>query len=70
MSDAETSESFLSLRRTATRLGVPAAWLRSEAQAGRVPHLRAGRRILFNPVAVERVLLERAIREAQGGGDV
>lgn len=70
MSDAETSESFLSLRHTATRLGVPAAWLRSEAQAGRVPHLRAGRRILFNPAAVERVLLERANREAQGGGDV
>lgn len=60
MSDARVSEPFLPLRQTATRLGVPAAWLRSEAQAGRVPHLRVGRRLLFNPEAVEAVLLKRA----------
>jgi len=53
-------ESFLPLRRAAVRLGVPAAWLRAEAEAGRVPHLRVGRRLLVNPQAVERVLLERA----------
>jgi hypothetical protein len=53
------SESFLPLWRAAVRLGVPAAWLRAEANAGRVPCLRAGRRLLVNPSAVERALLER-----------
>lgn len=44
----------------ARRLRVPVRWLRSEAEAGRVPCLRAERAILFDPEAVERVLLERA----------
>ena len=69
MSDARTSnKSFLSLQRTATRLGVPVAWLRGEAQASRLPHLRIGRRMLFNPDAVERALLERAAQQSEGGG--
>lgn len=67
MSDAKSlSESFLPLRRAAVRLGVPAAWLRAEADAGRVPHLRVGRRLLVNPQAVERVLLDRS---RQAGGE-
>jgi hypothetical protein len=53
-------ELFVPLRRAATRLGVPASWLRAEALAGRVPYLRAGRRMLFNPRAIEAVLLDRA----------
>ena len=53
-------ELFLPLRRAAARLGVPAAWLRAETLAGRVPCLRVGRRLLFNPAATERALLERA----------
>ena len=44
----------------ARRLGVKARWLRAEAEAGRIPHLKAGDRILLDPAAVERVLLERA----------
>lgn len=44
----------------ARRLRLPAAWLRAEAVAGRIPSLRAGRRLLFNVEAVERTLLERA----------
>lgn len=59
-------EAFLPLQRTAVRLGVPAAWLRAEARAGRVPHLRVGRRLLVNPEDVERVLLERS-RQGEGG---
>jgi excisionase family DNA binding protein len=55
----ERTETFLPPESTADRLGVPVAWLRREAQAGRIPHLKAGRRILFNPELVERVLLER-----------
>ena len=42
------------------RLRVPVAWLRSEAESGRVPNLQAGRSILCDPEAVEAALLERA----------
>lgn len=51
----------------ARRLRVTVAWLRSEADAQRVPCLRAGRTYLFSPEAVERVLTERAERSATGG---
>lgn len=44
----------------ARRLRVPVAWLRSEAQAGRLPHVRAGQIYLFHPKSVEDVLIERA----------
>lgn len=37
-----------------------ADWIRSEAQAGRLPHLKAGRRLLFSRSAVEKALAERA----------
>lgn len=42
------------------RLGVPASWLLDEAAAGRIPSLRVGWRLLFEPLAVEEVLRERA----------
>jgi hypothetical protein len=48
----------------ARRLRVPAKWLREEAEDGRIPHLKAGKALLFHPDAVEQVLLERAL----GGG--
>lgn len=69
MDTANTPEAFLPLRRAAARLGVPAAWLRAEAHAGRVPHLRVGRRLLFNTAAVEAVLSDRAAQEAKGSAD-
>ena len=56
---------FVNLKTAAFELGVPAAWLRRESDAGRIPYLRAGRKILFNIEAVQNVLAERA---AQGGG--
>jgi hypothetical protein len=49
----------------ARRLRVPARWLRAEADAGRVPCLKAENAILFDADEVERVLLRRA---RQGGG--
>lgn len=58
----------LPLARMARRLGVTQTWLRSEADAGRVPCLRAGRRYLFAAAAVESVLAERAAQERQGCG--
>jgi excisionase family DNA binding protein len=54
------SDFFQPYRLVASRLGVPAAWLRAEAEAGRLPHLRAGRQILVHPDQVEKALLDRA----------
>jgi hypothetical protein len=51
---------LLPIRFVARRLRVTVGWLRNEALAGRVPHLNAGGRILMNPEAVERALVERA----------
>lgn len=44
----------------AKRLGVPSSWLRAEADAGRVPHLRAGGAYLFDARTVERIVGARA----------
>lgn len=54
---------LLPLSRMARRLHVTVAWLRSEAEAGRVPCLRAGRCYLFSPVAVELAISQRAASE-------
>jgi excisionase family DNA binding protein len=43
----------------ARRLRVPVNWLRAEAEAGRIPHLRAGTAFLFDADAVERLVMER-----------
>ena len=50
---------FIPLHALSRRLGLPAAWIKAEAQAGRIPFLRTNRRLMFNPEAVERVLIER-----------
>ena len=45
--------------------------VKAEAEAGRIPSLRAGRRLLFSEVAVVRALVERAAarpEEAPNGG--
>jgi hypothetical protein len=44
----------------ARRIRVPVRWLKAEAEAGRVPCVKAETVLLFDPEAVERVLLERA----------
>ena len=54
------------LNRAARRLGVPARWLRAEAEAGRVPYLKAGSRLLFNVSAVSDVLARRAAETGKG----
>ena len=57
---------LLTTSRMARRLGVRPAWLRAEAEAGRIPGVAAGDTYLFNPEAVERALLERADQQAHG----
>ncbi len=51
---------LLSLARAARRLGLTAKWLRAEADAGRVPCLRAGTRYLFDLAALTEALANRA----------
>jgi len=45
---------------------VPVKWLREEAEAGRIPHLKADKVFLFDPATVEAVLLERARQGVAG----
>ena len=59
------TDRVLTLARMARRLGVTQQWLRTEANAGRIPHLRAGRRHLFNPDAVEAAIAEQAAETSQ-----
>jgi len=51
------------------RYGLSAAWLRAEAEAGRIPVLRAGRRLLFDVAAVEAELIRRAADGRKGSAD-
>ena len=48
----------------ARRLRVTLRWLRAEAEAGRIPCIRAEKQMLFNADVVERLLLERAGKPA------
>lgn len=59
----EESKKPLCLGAMARRLRVPATWLRAEAEAGRMPHLRAGSALLFDPEVVERIVFDR-LRES------
>lgn len=51
---------LLPLGQMARHVRVPVAWLRKQAEQGAVPCLRAGNKFLFDPEAVETVLIERA----------
>jgi len=62
-------EQIQPLRVAARRLNVPSTWLRTEAEAGRIPCLVAGRRILVHIPTVERILVDRATGEPGGGGE-
>jgi excisionase family DNA binding protein len=55
---------LLTLNQLAERTGLPLAWLRREADAGRLPCIRAGRLRMFDLAAVLKVLAER---QAKGG---
>ncbi len=60
---------LLSLPRMARRLSVSQKWLRDQAAAGKIPCLKAGKRYLFNSVAVQEALAAKAARTRQGGHD-
>ena len=54
------TETFVPLTTLAYRTGLSTSWLRAEAEAGRIPSLKVGRRLMFNIATVEAALLERA----------
>ena len=62
-----TRPALLPLGPLARLLGVSPRWLRDEAEAGRIPHLPAGKTILFDADLVERLLAERARRPVAEG---
>ena len=53
-------EGFIPLEPLASKLGLPRNWLRAEADAGRIPCLKIGRRRLFNLETVRLILGGRA----------
>jgi hypothetical protein len=55
---------YIDLSALARTLGLSATWLKREADAGRIPCLRAGRRRMFDLAAVLKVLAER---QTKGG---
>lgn len=55
-----TPQPMLSLNQLADHLALPASWLKREADAGRLPCLRVGRRRMFDPESVRRELARRA----------
>lgn len=57
---ANTEPRYIPIGQMAHRLGVPTAWLKREADAGRLPCLRVGQRRMFAPDAVRAELDRRA----------
>ena len=55
-----TPRKLVNAHTVARLLRVPATWILAETKSGRLPHLRAGKRLLFDVEAVERELLRRA----------
>lgn len=61
---------FVTVRRAAKQLGLPAAWLRRETEAGRLPSIRAGKSRLVDPEMIRAALHDRAeATTEQNGGD-
>ena len=60
-----TRSTFVSALALSNELGLPLAWLKAEAKAGRIPSLLVGRRRLFDADSVRRILIERASQKGQ-----
>ena len=59
------TNSLYTVRELATKLRLPVGWLKTEAQASRLPHLKVGRKLWFNLSAVEEALSKRASTGSQ-----
>jgi len=60
-----TKSTFVSALELSNELGLPLAWLKAEAKAGRIPSLQVGRRRLFDADSVRRLLIERTSLKGQ-----
>ena len=56
---------FLSLFLMSRRLGLPEKWLKAQAEAGILPHLKIGRRLMFDPEMVEQTITALAANQAE-----
>ena len=56
---------LLSLPALAETLKLPKSWIKAEADAGRIPHLRIGKRYRFDQEAVVRALAKRAAQRGR-----
>jgi hypothetical protein len=63
------TKSFIPIDVLATKLAIPQTWLRTEADAARIPCLKIGRRRLFDLDTVRRVLTERAAESSEAVPD-
>lgn len=54
---------LLLLGPTARRVGLPPAWVKAEAEAGRLPCLKIGKTLFFNPEAIAQLVAERAAQQ-------
>jgi len=50
---------LLTLNQLSERTGLPVAWVKREADAGRLPCIHAGRRRMFDLAAVLKALADR-----------
>lgn len=62
---AHTTSQLVSIYRMAQVLRVSAEWLAAEARAGRLPHVNASGRLLFDPDAVKSALTARAAHSGE-----
>jgi hypothetical protein len=56
---------FVTVGMAAYHLELPSAWLRSEAEAGRIPAFRANRRLFCSLEAVRAALASRTVNSAE-----
>lgn len=52
-------EGFLSVEQVAQRLGVPRSWVYTQAEAGKLPAVKLGKYVRFNPEELEKWLLQQ-----------
>ncbi|HEX2973107.1 MAG TPA: helix-turn-helix domain-containing protein [Tepidisphaeraceae bacterium] len=62
----ENGNQLLSLPALAQALNLPITWVKAEADADRIPHLKIGKRYRFNREAVTAVLSRRAAQSEKG----
>lgn len=56
--------SFITIHDLSRRMGLPKTYLLREANAGRLPCIRTGRRLMFHLESTERLLREHAEQRA------